>query len=52
MVYRNHKPAEKKQDQGANNEQMADNLEKEYQEKIRKANMEMRKQHGDEMDID
>lgn len=53
VVYRNQNPNEKQQDKVNNGgEQQADTLEKEYEEKIRKANMEMRREHGDQMDVD
>lgn len=53
VVYRNHNPNEQQQDKAIGGEdQQADTFEKEYQEKIRKANMEMRREHGDQMDVD
>ena len=60
VVYRNQNANDKQQQSKANQvvsqanggEQQADSLEKEYEEKIRKANMEMRREHGDQMDVD
>lgn len=50
VVYRNHQPNDKTQEKAVDGEQAADTLEKEYEEKIRKANMEMRREHGDQID--